>query len=610
MTTAAHIPYPARNWVQKNMKIMYIVGMLLLVPLCAMLSKHIFTEQSHEQLHQALQKQLILFEDSLVSQLEKYRVIPEILMIDPILTGALLDNVDYSSADINHYLAHIRLTTGADEVFLLNRRGETVFSTTEDNKGVNYADTPFFYASVRGQSGGFFKMAENSGIRGYYFSEPLLNRDTNKVIGVVVVKVNMSSLERNWLNKDIPMMIADENSLIIASSNPAWLFTSRQRLTTQQKQLIRTTDKYPTTSFPLLQIEVIETADKAQIVRLPKPTYERILEVSHVLDNTGWTLYAHGYIKDLAPTIQRNTIMAIIFCILFISLVYVVIQRRLQLQETMARREVNQLRLQQAKDLLEERVIERTQALQASNDELQRAQEELIHAAKLATLGQMATSITHELNQPLTAMQTSVDNAQQWLPLKRYDRVEGNLQSINKLAKKMAAITTHLKTFGRKTDATTRWVSIREAIDNAAELIAPRCKKEQVQMLTRYTHEVEVKADLVRIEQVLINLFTNALDAMQNSDKKTLLVTCELVHNTLQLKVSDTGPGIDPAKLYQLFDPFFTTKDVGVGLGLGLSISHSIVKAMGGDLSVDDQSASSEYGAVFCVTLPARKSSR
>ena len=121
-------------------------------------------------------------------------------------------------------------------------------------------------------------MGVNAGIRGYYFSESLINSSSGTVIGVIVIKVNMARLDRDWLNKLTPMMIADENQIVIASSTASWLFTSRQRLTNDQKRRIKLTRKYPTTSFPILPIEVIRNIEGAEIVKLPKLGYERVLE--------------------------------------------------------------------------------------------------------------------------------------------------------------------------------------------------------------------------------------------------------------------------------------------------------------------------------------------
>ena len=397
-------------------------------------------------------------------------------------------------------------------------------------------------------------------------------------------------------------MITDENQIVIASSTASWLFTSRQRLTDVQKQRIKLTRKYPTTSFPILPIEVIHSIEGADIVKLPKLGYERVLETAYFLPDLAWTLYAHGDLKRLDLPIQRNTGLSVLLFILILSLAYVAIQRRLQFNETLVRREINQTRLQQAKDLLETRVAERTQALQASNQELKQTQQELIHSAKLATLGQLATSVTHEINQPLSAIMASADNAEQWLAREQPKKVQEKLIQIKYLAQKMGLITSHLKTFGRKTDDKNEWICPKVALDNAFSLLQARINQDGVETVVQDLSNVEVLANDVRLEQVFINLITNALDAMQNNNSKRLTIHCQAEDQMANINVSDTGSGIDDKHLQLLFDPFFSTKDVGVGLGLGLTISYSIIKTMGGDLGARN----SNEGAVFTIRLQAR----
>jgi len=628
MNPEVDIPYPPRSWLQSNIKSLYIACLMVLVPLWMLGSWYIFTNQAQTNLQQQIKSDLSLFADSLDSELEKYRFVPKMLIKDATLASTLANKNLLHYRNIHDYLQHIRSVTTADEVFLLDINGSTLASTEFANQGINYAHTPYFQAASTGISGGFFTLGINAGIRGYYFSEPIFDTKTNDVLGVIVVKVNMSRLERGWLNKRTPMMMTDEYGVVIASSVPSWLFTSRQRLDADAKQAIKSTSKYPTTSFPELNINLLKQRDNAQIISLPKPDYNRVLEVSLPLPQLGWQLYGHADLKGLDFTIQRNTALSVLVFILTISLAYVVIQRRLQFNETLGRREVNQARLQQAKETLEVRVAKRTQDLQDRNDQLKQAQTELIHSAKLATLGQMATSVTHEINQPLTAIQTSADNAEQWLERANYSRVAYNISSIKKLAQKMAAITLHLKTFGRKTDNSTSWVSLGEAVNNAVELAALRCKQEQVELVIDCKHgmnNVQVLADLVRLEQVLINLLTNALDAMLEGSDKQLQINCHIEDQVLKqglqhasepnqawqhnvcLQVIDTGTGINPEHLAQLFDPFFTTKGTGVGLGLGLSISYSIIDAMGGTISAANNP---QGGAQFCLRLPCKEPKR
>ena len=601
------IIYRKPSWLQRNVKFMYLAALLVTLPSWLWISWITLDEQAHKDLHQKVYDDLSLFAESLNSELEKYRFIPKVLMLDASLVAQVSNpNLATASSLPNQHLQHIRQATNADEVFVMNSTGTTVDSTNLDNVGNRYENSPFYSSAKAGGSGGFFTLGLYAGIRGYYFSEPLFEPETGEVVGVIVVKVNMARLERNWLNKATPMLITDEYGVVIASSIPSWLFLTRSPLTDIQKQAIRARSKYPMVSFPLLQTQVHKNTPYGQIISLPKAGFKRVLEVTKGMPELNWTIYGQGDLVAAKKSVFQGVAISSLVWALLLSLAYVVTQRRLQLLETLDRREVNQNRLQQAKDQLEYRVAERTKALQQSNQELKQTQQELIHSAKLAALGQLATSVTHEINQPLTAIMASADNAEQWLARSQPEKAQEKLLQIKNLAHKMGLITAHLKTFGRKTDDKTEWVCPQTALDNALSLLLPRISQERVETILEDMSCIQVMANDVRLEQVFINLLTNALDAMDKSPRKLIKIYFHR-HSPNKLKkatiyVTDTGSGIDSEHLHHLFDPFFSTKDVGVGLGLGLTISYSIIKTMGGELSAEN----SAEGAVFAIQLQAR----
>lgn len=601
------ISYRKPTWLKKNVKIIYITVLLVSLPSWIWISWITLDEKAHRDLYRQVYDDLSLFADSLNSELEKYRFIPKVLMLDASLVAqATQSNLTSLTLQPNQRLTQIRQTTNADEVFILDATGTTIASTKPENIGDRYEHSPFYSKARAGGSGGFFTLGLHAGIRGYYFSEPLFKSNTDQVAGVIVVKVNMARLERGWLNRTTPMLITDEYGVVIASSIPSWLFTTRSPLTEQQKQHIRASSKYPLVSFPLLQTQVHKTTPFGQIVSLPKAGFKRVLEVTKSIPALDWTIYGEGDLAKAQQSAYQGVAISSLLWALLLTLAYVVTQRRLQLLDTLHRREINQNRLQAAKNQLETRVTERTRALESSNQELKQAQQELVHAAKLATLGQLATSVTHEINQPLTAILASAENAEQWLMRQQTDKALGNILQIKSLAQKMGLISSHLKTFGRKTDDKSEWVWPQTAMDNALSLLQPRINQEGVKTTVQDMSAIQVLANDVRLEQVFINLLTNALDAMQNSETKRLSIYfhTNLAEDVQQVTifVSDTGSGIDSEHLHHLFDPFFSTKDVGVGLGLGLSISYSIIKTMGGELTAKN----SPEGATFGIQLQAQ----
>ncbi|OPX56479.1 PAS domain-containing sensor histidine kinase [Oceanospirillum multiglobuliferum] len=272
--------------------------------------------------------------------------------------------------------------------------------------------------------------------------------------------------------------------------------------------------------------------------------------------------------------------------------------------------------LQQAYDELEHRVIERTQDLTQANtllkqeieqhrhttETLQKTQNELIQAAKLALLGQMSASINHELNQPLAAIRAYAENGVTFLQRDNPEMAQANLEEIVELTERMASISAQLKMFARKSEGQLSLVSVSASVDYALRLFRPQIEKEQVQ-LQRQTPEQElfVNADPVRLEQVLVNLISNALHAVAGRPKRTIGLTIEQVEQQVLLSVSDSGAGIADEHLGQLFNPFFTTREGGKGLGLGLSISYRIIHDFGGTITAFNRP---EGGATLRISLP------
>ncbi len=270
--------------------------------------------------------------------------------------------------------------------------------------------------------------------------------------------------------------------------------------------------------------------------------------------------------------------------------------------------------LQRAHDELERRVLERTADLVETNRRLvreigehretemalRRTQEELIQAAKLAALGQMSAGINHELNQPLAAIRTYADNARLLLEKKRGAEACWNLEQIAQLTGRMAQIITQLKAFARKSSGQAVAVSLPAAVDGALAVL--RLDGGDVELVRDFPREeLFVLADMVRLEQVLVNLIGNAQQALEGSSTRRIELRAVADRDAVTLTVRDTGPGILPEHLDQVFDPFFSTKEVGQGLGLGLSISYRIIDGFGGSVRATNHP---DGGALFTVRLP------
>lgn len=262
-----------------------------------------------------------------------------------------------------------------------------------------------------------------------------------------------------------------------------------------------------------------------------------------------------------------------------------------------------------AKELLEATIIERTKDLRAeiserrkTEAELRATHQELIQATKLAMLGQLSASIAHELNQPLSALRYNTHNITRLLSLSRTEECLKLLDKNEQLTDKMAHIINHLKVFSRRSDSVIKAVNMQHVIENALELYTERLKRLSCSIqLNGFEYLPSAAGDDIRLEQVLVNLIGNALDAMNNSAQPCLLIEGMKDEKTVTIHLRDNGCGIDSALLQQIYDPFFTTKEVGEGLGLGLSISRKIIHDLGGSISI---SSTPEQGTHVQLTLP------
>jgi two-component system C4-dicarboxylate transport sensor histidine kinase DctB len=215
----------------------------------------------------------------------------------------------------------------------------------------------------------------------------------------------------------------------------------------------------------------------------------------------------------------------------------------------------------------------------------------------------MATGITHELSQPLGAIRTLSANAGEFMRRGDLATAEKNLGIVGQLTEQMAGIITPLKTFARKSPAISSAVDIDQAVDSALFLFEQRLKKMGVSVERQIAEAARVAwCDQNRLQQVLVNLIGNALDAMSEEPEKRLLIVAEPASSgQVALAVSDSGTGFTETALEHLFEPFFTTKQPGEGLGLGLTISRDILRDFGGDLLAGPAPGG---GARFVVLLP------
>jgi C4-dicarboxylate-specific signal transduction histidine kinase len=247
---------------------------------------------------------------------------------------------------------------------------------------------------------------------------------------------------------------------------------------------------------------------------------------------------------------------------------------------------------------------ETTEEVQRREQELREKQEQLVQAGKLATLGELTTGVAHELNNPLNNIGLFIGNVIDLIELGRADAqpMLHELHSAMRQVRKATEIISHLRTFGRAASVSREPVDIKQVIQSAISLMQEQLRLRQIQVeLCFPAEDVVVIGNAIQLEQVFLNLLTNARDAMADVGHKFIVIACSLVAGTVEVSVADSGPGISAGLEQRIFDPFFTTKEVGVGTGLGLSITYGIIKEHQGTIVVANRA---RMGASFLIQLP------
>jgi C4-dicarboxylate-specific signal transduction histidine kinase len=242
--------------------------------------------------------------------------------------------------------------------------------------------------------------------------------------------------------------------------------------------------------------------------------------------------------------------------------------------------------------------------LRETAQELRDKQEQLVQAGKLATLGELTTGVAHELNNPLNNIGLFVGNVIDQIELRQVDleRMKSDLGKAMEQVRKATEIITHLRTFGRPAPVALEPVEVHDVISRSLSLVHEQLRMRAIEVsLELHDADLVVLGNPIQLEQVFINLLTNARDALSNAERREVCISSTMDDETVKITLADTGSGIPPELTQRIFDPFFTTKEVGGGTGLGLSITYSIVKEHGGQIWVEGRPGK---GAIFHIELP------
>jgi two-component system C4-dicarboxylate transport sensor histidine kinase DctB len=568
---------------------------------------------------------LDLYAASLEREIGKYAFLPGTLSLTPEVLELLArpDNVE-AVARVNAYLERLNERAGTLSIYVMDTQGRVAAASNwrrpDSFVGEDLSFRPYFRDAMAAGNGRFFGIGTTRGDPGYYLAATLAG--DHEVLGVAVVKVSLEQLEKSWSTVEAPVLVADENGVVILSAVAGWKFTTLRPLDDKTRAAFDHTQQYNRRALQPLGLHDIEDfGHGARLVRIAAdgpaivsvyPVSGRFLAQSRPLPGTPWTLTVLSQLEQVDSLAQSRAALAAIGAACLCMLGIIVADRRRHLRHRLAAREA----LQKAHDELERKVEERTLDLSAANQQLQdevaertraectlrAAQDELVQAGKLAVIGQLSTGIAHELNQPLAALRTLSANAGRFLERGDAATARANLARIADLADRMGRITGQLRNFARRSSGQSEPVRLCQAMDNALGLLEARIRRSgAVVERSCPADEPVALCDANRLEQVLVNLIGNALDAMADQAQPRIELRWECADGVVRLHVRDHGPGLSDDARARLFEPFFTTKPAGEGLGLGLVISAGIVRDFGGSLHGANHP---EGGAVFTLELP------
>ncbi|QCP14420.1 sensor histidine kinase [Pseudoduganella umbonata] len=584
------------------------------------LAAYRWTEQSStERLRAAGAQRLEVYAASLENLLDKYDFLPHMLELDKDVQALLAHPEDpVRRQEMNGYLERQSRQAGSRIIYIVDLQGRTLAASNWRQKdsfvGDDIGFRPYLQDALRGRPSGFYGVGTTSGEPGYFYARGV-HRD-GRMLGVAVVKVNIEALERGWMQGADKVMLADANGVLFLSSAPAWKYHTLRPLPAGVRARLDQTRQYHRLPLPPLRIVRDEArAGGTRVVAIgagaghdARAGTPPLLMQTRSLAPRQWTFI---YLSDLSQA-RASARAAMLFACLaygFLLLLFLYVRQRLRARA----------QLQDAYNNLEAMVAERTARLEhttqslidemdvrrQAEQQLHRTQNELYQAGKMAVLGQMSASITHELNQPLTALRTMADNAVLLFDRGRMAEARENLAKISQIVARMGTITGKLKSFARKSNAGLAPVSVHTAVSNALVLVERRMQLDKVAFTFDIgPADIYALCDSNRLEQVLLNLMSNALDALATLERgapRELAVSVARTPASVLIRVADNGPGLSGEARGRLFEPFFTTKPQGEGLGLGLAISEQIVRDFGGSLRAEP----TDTGACFVIELQA-----
>lgn len=575
-----------------------------------------------QQLHESAAQRLEVEAARLDGLLARFEYLPTLLETSPAVMQLFETPGDDELTDrVNRYLKALNALAGADNLYVLDARGRALAAADFDSGGTpvgqNLSYRPYFSDALTLGEGRFYGVGITSARAGYYLAyalpapvaaeaaaaspspspspsptpspSPSPSPSRSRVSGVATVKVNLDAVEREWRDLPYRIVLVDEHDVVILASEERWRFHPIVPLAEAALAEAHRARRYGSAKMSPIdwQLRQRTEARAARIVVEKVP----MLASEHAVNRNRWRLMLLEDERPVLAAAWRSAGSAALAALVLLLAAALAIQRKRAARQRLA----SQIALQAAHDSLEAMVLARTAELKA-------AQHDLVHAGKLAVLGQMSAGMVHELNQPLAALHTLSDNAALLLERGRTHEASTNLVRISQLVGRLGRLTGQLKVFAHKAETRLEPVAVQRVVAESLALLAPRLRAAGIETsIAIEPPGLQVAGEPARLEQVLINLLGNAADALDAVPLRQIDIRVDIDHDMGRITVRNSGPGIDAAILPRLFEPFVTTRPAGKGLGLGLVISAHIIESFHGTLTVVNLAPT---GVAFTIRLP------
>lgn len=539
--------------------------------------------QSEETLK--AQGRLAVYQSSVVTELERFSHLTHVLAQDAAVIAAVQGG---SVAPVNAKLQDFAQKAGIESMYLMGADGVTIAASNYQQSksfiGQNYAFRPYFQQALAGGQGRFYAIGATTGLPGYFIADGV--RDAQGiVVGVIALKIGFPQLEQSWQNSGEHVLLANEDGVVLLASDPAWRYRLLAPLTPRQRSQIQQTRQF--LGRPLAPLDWQPLPDQRARI-----SGEARIHLTAQMPPYGWEL--HYFASDAQALARAWLMTAVVVFAAATALILYQVRRARRVGAALARSEREEAALRKANELLAIEIEDRRTA----ERRLKRTQDELERTSRLAALGQLAASVTHELGQPIAAMRNHLVAAEiagtGSAPLTR---------KIGDLVERMEGITRQLKFFATSDAEPFAQVDLHQALQAALALLEPNLAAAGTQVQTHMPDApVLVRGSRLRIEQVMTNLLRNAIDASEDSSPPHVQIRLGATQTEAWFEIEDNGHGLGQNALADLQEPFVTTRDSGRGMGLGLAISASIVKDHHGTMSAQNSAGG---GAVFRVSLPS-----